>query len=120
MIASPTRDQVSLRADAAGAAIYVHVALTCTATLCGTPWGLLASLHWGLTLPQGRCGRWLLLLGILPVQVAGGGSKDRWCKKMTVDGVDTQLHCAVYAFVRQGCVLKLLHGDIDMDVAAAF
>ena len=32
---------------------------------------LLASLHWGLTLPQGRCGRWLLLLGILPVQSAG-------------------------------------------------
>ena len=23
--------------------------------------GLLASLHWGLTLPQGRCGRWLLI-----------------------------------------------------------
>ena len=23
-------------------------------------WGLLASLQWGSTLPQGRCGRWLL------------------------------------------------------------
>ena len=34
--------------------------------------GLLASLHWGLTLPQGRCGRWLLLLDALPVQPAGG------------------------------------------------
>ena len=40
--------------------MYGHAALTCTASLCGTPWCLLASLHWGLTLPQGRCGRWLL------------------------------------------------------------
>ena len=32
---------------------------------------VLASLHWGLTLAQGRWGRWLLLLGILPVQYAG-------------------------------------------------
>ena len=30
---------------------------------------VLASLHWGLTLPQGRCGRWLLLLDILPVSL---------------------------------------------------
>ena len=53
------------------AAIYVHVALTCTAPLCSTLWGLLASLHWALMLPQGRCGRLLLLPGILPVQFAG-------------------------------------------------
>ena len=25
------------------------------------PWGRGSSPHWGLTLPQGRCGRWLLL-----------------------------------------------------------
>ena len=39
---------------------------------------------------------------------------------MTVDGVDVRLDCVVCAFLRQGCVQKLLHGDIDIDVAAAF
>ena len=28
--------------------------------------------------------------------------------------------CVVSAFFRQGCVLKLLHGEIDIHVAAAF
>ena len=37
---------------------------------------------------------------------------------MTVDGVDVQLDCVESAFFRQGCALKLLHGEID--VAAAF
>ena len=39
---------------------------------------------------------------------------------MTVDGVDKQLACVVCAFFRQGCVLKLLHGEIDIDVPPAF
>ena len=39
---------------------------------------------------------------------------------MAVDGVDMQLDCVVSAFFRQGCVLKLLHGEIEIDVAAAF
>ena len=54
------------------------------------------------------------------MQVAGGGSKNGWCRKMTVDGEDMQLACVVSAFFRQGCLLKLLHGDIDIYVAAAF
>ena len=37
---------------------------------------------------------------------------------MTIDGVDVQLDCVESAFFRQGCALKLLHGEID--VAAAF
>ena len=60
------------------------------------------------------------LLDILTMQVAGGGSKDGWCRKITVDGVDMQLNCVVSGFFRQGCVPKLLHGEIDIDVAAAF
>ena len=59
------------------------------------------------------------LLDILPMQVASGGSKDGCCKKMMVDGVDLQLDCVVHAFFRQYCVLKLLHGDIDLYVVAA-
>ena len=33
--------------------------------------GLLASLHWGLTLPQGRCGRWLLISYLGRLQMEG-------------------------------------------------
>ena len=36
-----------------------------------------------------------------------------------VDGVDLQLDCVVRAFFRQYYVLKLLHGNIDIYVAAA-
>ena len=33
--------------------------------------GLLASLHWGLTFPQGRCGRWLLISYLGRLQMEG-------------------------------------------------
>ena len=39
---------------------------------------------------------------------------------MTVDGVDMHLDCVVRAFFRRGSLLKLLHGEIDIDVPAAF
>ena len=36
------------------------------------------------------------------------------------EGGGTQVNCVVCGFFRQGGVLKLLHGEIDIDVAAAF
>ena len=58
--------------------------------------GLLASLHWGLTLPQGRCGRWLLISHLGRSQMEGAkmvGGAGVWRgqrKKMTIDGMDLQ------------------------------
>ena len=71
--------------------------------------GLLASLHWGLTLPQGRCGRWLLIFRAgcrwrgqrwSVEQECGEGSA---CKKITLDGMDVQQDYCLRFFYRGLC-----------------
>ena len=61
--------------------------------------------HWGSLRADAAGG---CLHHILPMQVAGGGSRDGWCKKMTVDGVDMQLHCVVCAGL---CAEAVAWGD---------
>ena len=42
---------------------------------------MLATLHWGPMSPQGRCGRWLLLLELSLMQIAGGKGMRGGCSK---------------------------------------
>ena len=54
VIASPPGVDAPLGQMRQVAAVYVHVALSCKAPLCGMPWGLLASLQWGSDAPSGQ------------------------------------------------------------------